>query len=330
MSGQGYGMMGHVGICFQNSFGTSKVTSMEYFKIINESLVENIPPIVQEGMSGRFEEGNSFEGAHDVAGDIQVEIHPILIGKLLQAWTNASCNVTLGTSAYTHVMKPATSDWGALAAVQPVTIEVYRDAGSAFLFYDCCLNDFSIEIANGVLHKATASFVGGKFSKATKTTPTYLPGSEYSWDQTSITFTNSAGSLVAINDVVNMTINGTNSLEAKHTLNGTKTPSRIKRSGYRTMEVNGTFLFSNMDEFDKFNSQKPQQMVITTVGQNVSATEKAMLKIDMPLVRYNSFPPNIGGPGMIEVGASAAVKYHADSGTMVQFTLVNTRNYYTT
>lgn len=321
----GYGMKGHLGISFQQSFGTVFTSSYHWFPIINESLTENIPLLVSEGMRGRFEEGPSFEGAHDIAGDFTIEAHPILAGKLLAAWMGQSSG-TLTTSVYTHLFKPKATDWGDLAAVPPMTIEVYRDAGSAHQYYDCCMNQLVIEIAHGSLVKMTGSVVGGKFAKAAKSTPSYLIGSEYTWNQTSISFQGSANG--AIDEITQLTITLNNNLEAKGTLDGTKTPNRVKRTGFRTAEIAGTLVFENDQEFDHWRNQAAQPAVITITGHAVTSGYNAYMEFDIPQMKYNEVPVNIGGPGLIEASFSAKCEYKTTSATMIAVTIQNTVSQY--
>ncbi len=263
------GLLGHVGISFQDSFGTSNVNSMFYFPIISESVTEAIPPLVSEGMRGRFEAGPTFEGFHEIAGDIIFEAHPILVGMALKAWTSASSDVTLNDSAYTHTIKPNTADFDALAAVRPMTVEIFRDIGSAFLYSDMLCNELTLEVVHGTVVKATMALMGGKFTKAVKSAPSYLPGSEYTWHQSSIQFTNSAGTIGAIDEISQATITLNNNLEAIGTLEGTKTPNRIKRSGFRTAEFAGTVLFTRQEDVDDDKNQREQRAVMTSTGQEL-------------------------------------------------------------
>ena len=312
-----YGMNGHCAIGFQDSYGTSNVDSLHYFPMISESINESIPPLLDEGMRGRFEEGESYEGPHDINGDLVTNIHPILFGKLLAAWCGQSSADPVGSGCISHQFIPKTSDFDELAATPPCTIEIYRDAGSASLYYDMCLDALAIEFAHGALIKNTASWVGGKFSKAVKTSPTYLAGSSFTWDVTSISWNG-----VAIDEYENITVTFGNALEAKGTLNGSKYANRTKRSGYRTITIAGTILFVNQTEVDLFRAQTKQRLVITSkVGSN-------MIELDFPAMRYDEFPANIGGMGLISVGFSATVKYHADSGTMFEGTVVNSQETY--
>ena len=308
----------------QSSFGTENITSFHYFPFISESLVENIPPLSDEGMRGYIDEIRTHEGFHEIAGDVVVPVHPVLIGKFLKAWTGVdSYKATASGSHFNHVFWPSPGDFDALAAVPPMTIEVYRDAGSAHQYYDMLLNTLTLEIAHGAMIRATAGLVGGKFKKVVKTQPTYLTGSEWTWDQASI----QVGS-AAIDEASVMTITLNNNLAAKGTLDGTKLPNRILRDGFRRVEVSGTMLFVDDTEFDICTSRTAQAFVIDVQGQQCASGYNTELKIDMPQVVYEAFPVNIGGPGLIEVPFTGHAQYKVTSLSAVLFTLVNTLSTY--
>ena len=315
-----YGMEGHLGIGFQTSYGTANVDSYHYFPLISESLNEAVPELISEGMRSRIDEGNNFEGFHEIAGDVVVETHPILIGKLIKAFCHiTSYDATLVSSHYTHEFMPAPDDFDAMAAVPPMDIEVYRDAGSAHQYYDCLLNTLTLEIAHGSIIKATAGLIGGHAGKVAKTQPSYLTGSEWTWDQASIQIGGNA-----VDEASTMTITLNNNLVAKGTLDGTKLANRIKRDGFRTIELAGTMLFIDDTEFDLYRAQTKQRFVITVEGQACSSGYNTALEIDLPEVIYTAFPPNIAGPGQIEAAFTGKAKYCSGSGTAAKFTLVNT------
>jgi len=315
-----YGIEGHIGIGFQDSYGTSEVGSYHYFPLINESLNETIPELISEGIRGRIDEGTNFEGFHEIGGDIVVDVHPILIGKLIKAFCHTtSYDATLVASHYTHEFMPAPVDWGSLAAVPPMDIEVYRGAGSAHQYYDCLLNSLTLEIAHGALIKATGNIIGGNAAKVVKTEDAYLTGSEWTWDQASISIGGNA-----VDEASTLSITFNNNLAAKGTLDGTKLPNRIKRDGPRTIELAGTMLFDDDTEFDLYRAQTRQQFIITIEGQACSSGYNTALEIDLPAVIYTAFPPNISGPGHIEASFTGKAKYDAGSATAVKFTLVNT------
>jgi len=306
-----YGMGGALGITMQQSFGTAYTTGMKFQPFISESMNESIPPVVVEGMRGIYDEGDSLEGAHEISGDVNFEVDPCMIGYYIKGFCNAGSYVatTVTSYYYTHAFMPTQDDFDAMAATPPMTVEVYRDAGSAFQYYDCCVNALSFEFAHGALIKSTVGFVGAGFTMAAKQTASYEPFSEFTWDQTSISISDTA-----VDEIQDMTITMTNNLESVGTIDGTKYPNRIQRSGKRTIEISGTILFISEAEVNIFRAQTERRMVVTTKqGSN-------QIEIDIPSMRYSAFPVNVGGPGKIAVGFTANAKYNAGSGTAIKIT----------
>lgn len=316
-----YGMMGQIGISLQSSFGTANITSFDYFPLISETLEFNVPSLPNETMKGHIDEVPAHEGLHEFAGDVVVPVHPILIGKFLKAWTGvASYDATLTNSHYTHTFWPDPGDFDEFVAVPPMTLEVYRAAGSAHQYHDMLLNTLTLEIAHGTMIKATAGFLGGKFAKVAKTGPSYLTGSEWSWDQSCIQIGGNA-----IDELSNITITMNNNLAVRGMLDGVKTPSRILREGKRRIEVSGTMLFINDTEKDICTSKTAQAFIINVEGQECSSGYNTSLRIDLPQVVYDTFPVNIGGPGIVEAAFTGHAEYKVTSLGASLFTLVNTQ-----
>lgn len=314
-----YGQEGHLGMSFQNSLGTSNVDSMSYFEFISESLVETIEELQSESLSSRLEEPDDYEGIHTIAGDINLEVHPHSFGKILKAWSGQE-SVSYQNSCYSHLFLPRTGDWDAeKAALQPLSIEVYKDTGSAGLFFDMMSNTLVFEIAQGALVKATAGMVGAQFSWLNKSTPSYDPGSFWTWDTVSVSL---AGN--AVSDVSALTLTFNNNLEGKGYLDLKKYPSRILRTDFRTCEISGTMLLNGDTEARNHKNRTKQRLLITITDPTTVMLAHNQLVIDIPKMLYTEFPDNIVGTGLIEVGFSAKAKYDSDSSYAMQFTLVNT------
>jgi hypothetical protein len=204
---------------------------------------------------------------------------------------------------------PSPDDFDDLAALPPMTMEAYRDAGSAFQYYDCMVSQLSLEYAHSTFVKSTATIVGGGFTKAAKQTASFEPFSEFTFDQASIHI---AGT--AVDEIQDLTVTINNNLEATYTLNASKFPNRIKRSAKRTVEISGTILFVSQAEADVFRAQTERRLVLhTKQGSN-------SMEVDVPSFRYTAFPVNIGGPGQIAVGFTGKGKYNAGSGTAIKVT----------
>lgn len=306
-----YGMGGALGITMQQSFGTAYTTGMKFQPFISESLNESIPPIVVEGIRGIYDEGDSLEGAHEISGDVNFEVDPCMIGYFIKGFCHSTSydTTTVTSYYYKHEFMPAPTDFDAMSAVPPMTMEAYRDAGSAFQYYDCCINTLAFEFAHGALLKCTASVVGANFTMASKQTASYEPFSEFTWDQTSISI---AGA--AIDEIQDLTVTLNNNLETVGTIDGTKYPNRIQRAGKRTLEISGTILFISEAEANIFRAQTERRLVITT-QQGCNA-----ITMDIPSMRYSAFPVNMGSPGKIAIGFTASGKYNAGSGTAIKIT----------
>ena len=315
-----YGQEGHIGISFQDSLGTANVGSLDYFNFISESIVENIEDLISESLSSRLDEPDAYEGMHGLEGDIVMEVHPASIGKLLQAWAGQSSMTGYSGSCYTHSFIPRSDDWDAeRSALQPMTIEVYRDTGSAYQYFDCLLNQLNFEIAQGTLYKCTMSIIGAQFAWMDKTAPTYDAGSYFSWDVVSVSLGGSG-----IDYVSDLAIVCNNNLEGKAFLDLKKYPSRILRTGFRTVEISGTMLLVGDDEARNYKNRTEQKLVITASDPTTVADGHNTFEIDIPAMRYTAFPANIAGSGLVEVGFSGKGNYDSGSETAIEWTLINT------
>ena len=107
-----------------------------------------------------------------------------------------------------------------------------------------------------------------------------------------------------------------------HTLNGSKFPSRVKRTGARTVEIAGTIIFDDQVEYQKFIAQTEEALVISF------AVTSDQLVITAPAFRYSDFKPVAAGAGKTEVGFTGSAKYHANSATAIQFDLGNLQAVY--
>lgn len=315
-----YGQSGHIGFSFQESFGTQFVNSMEYFPLISETLTENIEELMSESTQARYEEPDDYGGMRSIEGDTVHEVHPQLAGHFLKAWAGQGSEHAEVGSCYNHVFVPRLTDWTeGVAALPPVSIEVYRDTGSAYLYYDMMLNQLSFEMSQGALYKMTASWVGAQFDWLDKSTPSYEQGSFFAWDTCSLSL---AGNAVSDASQVSVTLN--NNLATKAFLDGKKYPSRILRDGYRTIEVAGTVLLNGDTEARNYRDRVQQRLRLTATDPTTVMNAHNRFDIDIPQMVYTQFPANIGGAGLIEVGFAGKGKYDATSNYAVQFTLVNT------
>lgn len=320
-----YGMKTYLGINFQNSYGTALTTSVYWLPFISEGLSLKKDQIIAEGMRGIFDEGASYEGKNSIEGDIEMEAHPVQMGVLLKAMFGSPTTVT-SSGVYTHTFKPRTADFDNYAASIPLNIvKNLGDTGSAHQYYDMVANKLSFGIANGELYKLSMGVMGGKYSQIAAPAATLPTGDTvFSWNVSSLSLGGSANV-----DMKELSVEVDESLENIHTLNGSKYPSRTKRSGFRKIAISGTLVFDDQTEYQKFVAQTEQNLTVTlTNGTQIQSGYYEAFTIKAPLARYTEFPIAAGGPGKIEVGFTSKANYSTTSATALEIVLVNSKAAY--
>lgn len=316
-----YGMKTNLGICFQNSFGTALTQSVYWVPFLTEGFAVTKEQLISEGMTGVYDEGAHYEGINANDGAIEFEAHPIIFGVMLKAVMGAPASVQSG-SIYTHTFKPRTSDFDIYAAGNPCTIvKDLGDTGSMHQFYDMVASKLSLSVANGELLKGSIEFMGGKYSQAAAAAASFISAKHWTWNVASVALAGTANG-----DIQELNLELDEALENKYTLNNTKTPSRTKRTGRRTLSVGGTIVFDSQTEYQQFISQAERNLTVNFKGSvEVQSGYTEDLRIIVPLFRYAEFKPVAGEAGKITVGFSAKGVYSVSSATALHFILVNTQ-----
>lgn len=320
-----YGQLSTLGITFQNSYGTAGSTSsIHWLPFLSEGVGLNIPPKYSENIRGVFDEGDSYAGPRTVDGDIETEANPIALGAMLKSVMQLVSS-TQSAGIYAHLFKPRTADFDLFSANNPVTIYKYLDTGSAMLYQDMNGSTLEMNIANGEFLKAKVSYVGGAFSQIAAVAQTMPTAKRWGWDVCSISIAGTAQSVIAS---LTVTLDD-GALEASHTLNGSAYPSRVKRTGWRSVSVDGTLKFHDQTEYQAFIAQSERELIMSFKGPTeIQSGYYETLEMKLPLMRYEEVKPAVGGPGYIETSVKARGKYSVTSATAMQMTLVNTRATY--
>lgn len=317
-----YGQSGHLAINFQDSFGTSNADSAHFVPLISESIAETVNQITEENMYARLAESPLREGTHEIGGDIRTEAHPIALGALLKASLGA-VSTTPQDSAFLHEFLPVGSDWDDFAALPPMTLDIHRDAGSAFLYYDVLGSALALEIAHGNLLAASLSVVGGRFAQKGPGTPGFHAGKPWGWEVVSASY-DGAG----IADLRQISLTFDNQLASQFTLSAENVPRRIKREGPQTVQVEGTILFVDQTLFQEFRAQSEKRLLLTFAGETIAQSYQNLLTLDFPRLRFSEFAPQMAGPGQVEVGFRARGVFDTASGYALRVTLTNTQASY--
>lgn len=319
-----YGMKTNVGMCFQNSYGTALTQSIYWIPYLSEGFAVTKEPLISEGMTGIYDEGAHYEGVNANDGKLDFEAHPIIFGAMLKALMGNPTSVNSG-AIYTHTFKPRTSDFDIYAAGNPVTIvKDLGDSGSMHQYYDMVASKLSLSVANGEFLKGSLELMGGKYSQVAAAAASFISAKNWTWDVASVALAGTANG-----DLQDLNLELDEALENKHTLNNTKTPSRTKRSGRRTLSVGGTLVFDSQTEYQQFLSQSERNLTVYFKGPTqIQSGYYETLQVIVPLFRYAEFKPVAGEAGKITVGFSGKGVYSTTSATALHFILVNTQAAY--
>lgn len=322
-----YGQISHFRWHQQNSFSTALLTSYQTLSIINENIHLNIEALVEQGMYKRFAESPYHEGKHFIDGTIEMDADDLGIGWLLKGamgrvvtTSGSAYPVVSSFDGYAHVFVPLVDSYfDDRSALPPNTIEVYRDAGNAFRYFDMLVNRLTFEGANGELLKVSADFLGTNMTRVAATTPIYPEAKPFIWDQSSVEY----GSAL-VDDLRNFTISINNNLEAIYTLRNSRVPYRIRR-GKLEVEMSGTMIFNTHSYQQAFEDQSETPFTIHFKG----VSSASHLMFDFPLFRFTDFAPVAQGDGIVEASFTGRGVFSVTSDTPITVTLANTQTYYT-
>lgn len=323
-----YGQNGTFGIAYQESFGVTSApsaailtTSLNPIPIIGETLTLNNEDLMSQALKGRFDESESIQGYIEAPGDISAEVTIDTLGIFLKAMMGDPTQVTSG-SLETYTFEPRTSDFDTYTANNPIAAVIALDAdnSSAHVFYNLAAQTLEVSVANKELATCKLGVVGGVFTTVAKTAPSYSTDSLYTWDVTSVDIDGAANA-----DIENISITINEALESSSLLDGKKSASKIKRNGYRTVDVAGNMLFTSYAEFNEFEQRTERRVQLTmSPGFEVQSGYPESIHIDIPSFRYTTFEANMSGPNLISAAFTGKAKYNTGSGTAITFTLTTT------
>jgi hypothetical protein len=322
-----FGAVTHVGLGKEVTWGTPEAAA-DYLQFVSEGLNEEIEQIISAAQRGIVDESPSFEGMHSIAGDLSFEVYPNILGHILRAALGAPVttqpDAVNNPTVYQHVFTPAQDNFAPICALPPYTFEVHRDLENAFQYAGAVINDLSLSFGGDQkIMQGSAAVIAKALALIAKTTPSFETTDPFLWHQSTVTIN------AAVNaDIQTLDFGVNNSLEGRGTLNGTKDISRIKRNGKRVFPVNFTFDLTSLDEYNRFRSQSEVATKIDLVGALISGTYNHKLTIDIPKLRYTTFPINVGGAEQITAQANGVAKYDAASAHTMKITLVNTKSAY--
>jgi hypothetical protein len=321
------GSLAHVGLGKETTWGTAAAVN-DYIRFASEGLNEEIEQVISEVLNGIVDEGASFEGLHNISGDLSFDIYPNVLGHMLRSAFGAPVttqpDAAGSPTVYEHIFTPVQSNFSNVCALPPYTYEVHRDLEQAFQYAGAVINDLTFSFGTDTkIMQGTAAIIAKKLELISQTTPSFESTNPFLWHQATITLGGEVNG-----DVQTLQFGVNNSLEGRATLNNTKEISRVLRSGKRTFPISFTLDLKDLAEFIRFRSQSEVAAKIELVGETISGSYANKLTIDIPKLRYTAFPINVGGAESFTASVEGTAKYDNASAYAMKVTLVNTKSAY--
>lgn len=329
----GYGAQNYLGIARQTNVGSgngvSAVGSYHHIPLISHDIGLEKQEVVSRNLTGRFEQGATFDGIANVAGTIEFEPLPQALGAVLTAAIGQPASVT-SASLRTLTFLPRTLDVqsGGLINEPFSIVSKFADVSSAEGYFDAQFGAAEFQFVQGQLLVARASVVGGQrllngFGSAglAPTLATADLAMGFLWDVASIsvggtTISNLSQVTVALND----------NIEPIYTLNGSLLPYKYSRSSFREVTVQGTMIFDSRSMFNDFINSTQRQLIITArnTRSQIQSGYYPTLTLDVPQMKITTMKPAVSGPGETRVPFTARGVLDPSSNYTLKATLITT------
>lgn len=336
------GAIGYAGFGVDSNNSTTTTyssTIIEFIPFISETLQVFRDDIVDPGITQSWDEDGMFDGFQRIEGNMTAIPNATNLGYFLRSAFDTSTfypssggpvneNSCATFREHRFITKATQFQTGSGADVPTLTCEIHRGpagVGSAFVYYNLATNNLEMSINGGDNLRVSADYIGRSYGrKAITAVVTYRQTQSIPWHSASVAFGNTAAGLAGSPQFENLTFRIENNLQGIPRLDGRKTADLVKRTDFRRIAVNGTIAFINDSEYDRFTNGS--EMAIRVCFRDPTNSSSWLLMLDLPRIRYLTFPVNIGGPGRVTVGFTGKALFDANSNYSLQVMLINSKS----
>lgn len=328
-----YGAQAKIGFARQTNPGsyviaTTNPTSFHAMGFVSHNIGLESDELISQNLIGRFEQGATYAGASRVNGTLEFEATP---RNLLTA-LGLACNYVPATvnsgSIRNWTFLPNTVDYDGTYVKAPWTMySQFSDSQSADLFYDMQFGQLDFVISQGQFTRGRVQCLGGARVATGVGSANVVPdagdaGRLFPWNVASISYGGAA-----LQTMSEVTVSLNENVDALNTINGTLTPFKYTRTGFREVTANGTFYMTDRSMLNNFIGQTQQRLLITLIS-TIAAIQSGYyntLTIDVPQLKITQFKPAVSGPGEVAVPFTGRGVIDPSSNYALQFTLLNSR-----
>jgi len=318
----GYGFAGYFGMRRESTWG-SGLAANTFIEILNENITLSKDRFDYKNVINTMAEPDDIAGMNRLSGDVAFACNPANIGNVLMSTFNQSTVTSIAANFWRHVYTQPTNSNSAFSSQSPsvpYTLEIFRDVGTATQYAGGLATSLSFNYASNQDVRCSVGFLcrGTRHVASQVATFPNSPTKPFKFDQVSLSLGGSATTKIE-----NLTVKIDNQYEGIGSLNLSDDIAKVRRSGFQTVEIDGTLDFSDVVEYTDFVNQEERALSIFALSANSFS-----LHIEVPRMVYTAFPLGIAGRDRNIVSFNAKGFYHVGSGTGISVTLATVNSYF--
>jgi hypothetical protein len=350
------GTGGQIALIKSSSLYLDLTSADTWTNFVSESIEHNLEELEEGSITGRRDAPPSWKGIDFAEGDIVLEPNPNAIGNFLNGAfgtlssslnteagsTGASSTEAAGKPVFTHLFTPRQSAFDERTFLEPYTVMVYKDNGSAFFNQGAIFSRLDFNYQAGQLVGATVGLMARKVTRGERTAAinslVSSGGRVWIWDMASFEVA-SGGSgsafLAANTNFEQFQMSIETPQEGVVLLDGNKNYAEFQPNDFRRVNISGTISFRNQEEYNAFVAFESRYARITTTNQNSAVALgnpnslfRYTLQFDIPKMKFLTWSTPIGGPNRLQTSFTAKAEFDDVTGVMIQATLINVTSSY--
>ncbi|MEE8606708.1 MAG: phage tail tube protein [Nitrospiraceae bacterium] len=352
------GTGGQIAIKKTSSLYLNIESADSWTNFVTESIEHNLEELEEGSITGRRDAPPSWKGIDFAEGDITFEPNPNAIGHFLNGAfgtiassmqtdagsTGANSGEEAGKPVFVHTFTPRQAAFDERTFLEPYTVMVYKDTGSAFFNQGSIFNRLEFNIQAGQLMNATVGLMARAVTRGERiaAASTFISsgGRPWIWDMSSV-------EVASGGEGVSFLAGNTNfeqvqlSLETPQEgvvlLDGNKNYAEFQPNDFRRVNLSGTISFRNQEEYNAFIAYESRYMRITITNANSASklgnvdpgsVQAYALQFDIPKMKFLTWSTPLNGPNRLQTSFTAKAEYSDTDGYMIRAILTNVTSFY--
>lgn len=350
------GTGGQIALHKTSSLYLDVVSADRWSKFVSETLEHSIEELAELGITGRRDAPPSHKGIEFAQGDIVLEPNPNAIGNWMNGAfgtltsslhteagsTGANSAEGAGKPIFAHTFTPRQNEFDERTFLEPYTVMVYKDTGSAFFHQGTIFPRLDFNMQAGALLNSTVGLMGRKITRGERTAAinslVSSGGRPWIWDMASMEVASGGAGeafLAANTNFEQFQISLETPQEGVVLLDGNKQYAEFQPNEFRRVNMSGTISFRNQEEYNAFTAYESRYMRLTITNTNSSqglgnpdSSANYLLQFDVPKMKFLTWTTPIGGPNRLQTSFTARAEFDDTAGYMIQALLVNVTSFY--